>query len=89
MSAMIEFRFTLEVVGPSGQDDEFPEWVAAQTGATGHASRDERHYIHFTQSADSLDDAVRSAVNTLSGWSGLSILSFQAACSNTGILARS
>ena len=88
MPAMIEFRFTLEVVGPSGQDDEFAEWVAVQTGATGHASRDERHYIHFAQSADSLDDAVRSAVDSLNEWDGLNILSFQAACSNTGILAR-
>ena len=88
MPGMIKFRFTLEVVGPSGHDDDFAEWVAVQTGATGHASRDERHYIHFTQSADSLDDAVMHAVDLLNGWDGLRILSFQAACSNTGILAR-
>lgn len=88
MPVMIEFQFTLEVVGPSGQDEDFAEWVAAQPGASGHASRDERHYIHFAQSADSLDDAVRNAVDSLNGWEGLDILSFQAACSNTGVLAR-
>ncbi|WP_419850476.1 hypothetical protein [Candidatus Poriferisocius sp.] len=88
MPVMIEFQFTLEVVGPSGQDDDFAEWVAAHSGAAGHVSRDERHYIHFAQSADSLDDAVRDAVDALNGWEGLDILSFQAACSNTGVLAR-
>ena len=88
MPVMIEFQFTLEVVGPSGQDDDFAEWAAAQSGASGHISRGERHYIHFAQSADSLDDAVREAVDALNGWKGLDILSFQAACSNTGVLAR-
>lgn len=88
MSAMIEFRFTLEVVGPSAQDEDFAEWVAAQSGTIGHVSRDERHYIHFAHSAASLDDAVRGAVDALNGWDGLNILSFQSACSNTGILAR-
>jgi len=88
MPAMIEFRFTLEVVGPSVQDEDFAEWVAAQTGATGHVSRAGRHYVHFTHSAVSLDDALRSAVDALSNWDGLDILSFQSACSNTGILAR-
>ncbi len=88
MPVMIEFQFTLEVVGPSGHDDDFAEWVAAQSGASGHVSRDERHYIHFAQSADSLDDAVREAVRALNGWDGLDILSFQAACSNAGVLAR-
>ena len=88
MPTMTEFRFTLEVVGPSGQDDDFAEWVAAQTVASGHVSRDGRHYIHFSRSADSLDDAVRDAVDALNDWDGLDILSFQAACSNTGILAR-
>ena len=88
MPAMIEFRFTLEVAGPSAQDEDFAEWVAAQSGATGHVSRDEHHYLHFAQSADSLDDAVRSAADSLNRWDGLNILSFQAACSNTGILAR-
>ncbi len=88
MPVMIEFQFTLEVVGPSGQNDDFAEWVAAQSGASGHVSRDEHHYIHFAQSADSLDEAVRDAVDALKGWEGLDILSFQSACSNTGVLAR-
>ena len=85
---MIEFRFTLEAAGPDCSDADFAEWVACETDATGHVSRDGRHYIHFTRRAVSLDAAVKDAVDALSEWNGLDVLAFRAACSNSGMLAR-
>ena len=85
---MINYRFTLEAVGPGCLDDDFSEWVASHTGAAGHASRDGRHFIHFVTPADSLDTAVKEAVDRLTGWSGLRVVGFASPCSNSGLLAR-
>ena len=85
---MTSYRFTLEAVGPDCSDDDFFEWVASQTGATGHATRNGHHYIHFTQPASSLDRAVKDTVSVLAGWSGLQVIGFSSPCSNSGVLAR-
>ena len=68
---MTSFRFTLEAVDPDCSDDDFSEWVASHTGATGHSTRNGHHYIHFTRPAASLDLAVKDAVGVLAGWRGL------------------
>lgn len=84
---MTRYRFTLEAVGPACSDDDFSEWVASHAGATGHATRDGHHYIHFTRSASSLDRAVKDAVGLLAGWGGLQVVGFSSPCSNSGALA--
>ena len=84
---MVEYRFTLEVAGPDCSDDAFSEWVAAQTSACGHATRNGHHYIHFTQPAASLQHAVKQAVGMLTEWSELRIVGFSSTCSNSGALA--
>ena len=85
---MTKYRFTLEAVGPDCSDDEFSEWVASHTGATGHVSRDGHHHIHFVRPAASLDLAVKDAVDSLTGWSGLQVVGFSSPCSNSGVLAK-
>lgn len=85
---MTEYRFTLEAVGPDCSDDSFSEWVASQTGASGHVTRNGRHYIHFARLATSLDAAVKDTVGLLTGWDGLEVVGFSSPCSNTGALAR-
>ncbi len=85
---MTSFRFTLEVVGPDCSDDDFSEWVASLTGATGHATRGGHHYIHFTRPANSLERAVQDAVGSLAGWDGLQVVGFSSPCSSSGALAR-
>ena len=85
---MTSYRFTLEAVGPDCSDDDFSEWVASRTGATGHATRNGHHYIHFIKPASSLDSAVKDAVGSLAGWSGLRVVGFSSPCSNSGALAR-
>lgn len=85
---MTSYRFTLEAVGPECSDDDFSEWVGSHTGATGHATRNGHHFIHFTRSASSLDTAVQEAVGGLAGWNGLQVVGFSSPCSNSGVLAR-
>ena len=85
---MTKYRFTLEAVGPDCSDDDFSEWVASRTGATGHASRDGHHYIHFVRPAASLDLAVKDAVGELADWSELQVVGFSSPCSNSGVLAK-
>ena len=85
---MTSFRFTLEAVGPDCSDDDFSEWVASRTGATGHSTKNGHHYIHFTRPAAALDLAVKDAVGVLAGWSGLHVVGFSSPCSNSGALAR-
>ena len=82
---MTEYRFTLEAAGPDCSDDDFSEWVASRTGASGHVTRNGHHYIHFTKPASSLDRAVKDAVHSLTGWSGLRVVGFSSptAQSNT------
>lgn len=74
---MTSFRFALEAVGPDCSDDDFSEWVASRTEATGHSTRNGHHYIHFTRPAASLDLAVTDAVRVLAGWSGLQVVGFK------------
>ncbi len=85
---MTKYRFTLEAVGPECSDDDFSEWVASHAGASGHATRNGHHYIHFVKRAASLDLAVKDAVDVLAGWNGLQIVGFISPCSNSGVLAR-
>ena len=85
---MTKYRFTLDAVGPDCSDDDFSEWVASHTGATGHGSRNGHHYIHFIKPAASLDKAVKDAVELLTAWSGLQVVGFSSPCSNSGVLAR-
>ncbi len=85
---MTKYRFTLEAVGPDCSDDEFSEWVASRSGATGHATRNGHHYIHFVKRAASLDLAVKGAVEVLADWSELKVVGFSSPCSNSGVLAR-
>lgn len=85
---MTSYRFTLEAVGPDCSDDDFSEWVASHTGATGHATRNGRHYIHFTRPSSSLDRAVKEAAGLLAGWRGLQVVGFSSPCSNSGVLAK-
>lgn len=86
---MTEFRFTLEVVRSGCSENDFEEWIAADSGAVGHMSRNGHNYIHFAAQADSLEAAVDDAVSFLNQWNGLEVVGFKAACSNTGLLARS
>ena len=85
---MTKYRFTLEAVGPDSADDDFSEWVASHAGATGHATRNGHHYIHFTKPASSLDSAVKDAAGSLASWGGLEVVGFSSPCSNSGMLAR-
>ena len=85
---MTKYRFTLEAVGPECSDDDFSEWVAGHAGASGHATRNGHHYIHFVRRAASLDLAVKDAVGVLASWSGLQVVGFSSPCSNSGTLAR-
>ncbi|MDE0268575.1 MAG: hypothetical protein OXI96_06020 [Acidimicrobiaceae bacterium] len=75
---MAEFRFTLEVVRSSCSENDFAEWVAADSSAIGHMSRKGRDYIHFAAQADSLEAAVDDAVSVLNQWNGLELVSLQA-----------
>ena len=84
---MTKYWFTIEAVGPDPLDDDFSEWVASQTEANGHASRDGHHYIHFVTPASSLDVAVKEAVKSLTAWSGLQVVGFSSPCTNSGVLA--
>ncbi|MCY4424687.1 MAG: hypothetical protein OXC06_16625 [Acidimicrobiaceae bacterium] len=85
---MTKYRFTLEAVGPEYSDEAFSEWVASRAGASGHATRNGHHYIHFDRPAASLDLAVKDAAGELAGWNGLQVVGFSSPCSNSGVLAR-
>ena len=84
---MTEYDFELEAVGPDGHDYDFFEWVASQTEANCHASRDGHHYIHFVTPASSLEVAVKEAVESLTAWNGLQVVGFSSRCTNSGVFA--
>jgi len=62
--------------------------IREPSAETGHATRNGRHYIHSVEATSSLDAAVKDAVGSLTGWSGLQVVGFSAPCSNSGALAR-
>ena len=61
---------------------DFAEWVASESGAVGHMSREGRDFIHFASRANSLEEAVEDAVNILRYWKGLEVVGLKSSGSD-------